>query len=301
MARIVRQPVVRGVVQPPEGQRRPQVVPLGGVVVDHVEDHLDARLVQRPDRRLELQHLLAAVARGVAVVRGEETDGVVAPVVAQPVVDQPVVVDELVDRHQLQGRHPELGEVADDRRVRQRPVGAAQLLGEVRMVHGQTLDVGLVQHGVVVLVARRPVVGPVEVRVHHHRAHRVRGGVQVVARVRPAEVVAVHRLVPADPAADGPRVRVQEQLRPVAAPAALGLVRAVHTESVTLARHDAGQVRVADEGVRLAQLHGRFRPVVVQEAQLDASGGLRVDREVGAGAVVRGTQRIRLSRPDLHR
>jgi hypothetical protein len=59
------------------------VVALGGVVVDDVEDHLDAGLVQRLDHRLELQHLLPAGAvGGVPVVRGEEADGVVAPVVA---------------------------------------------------------------------------------------------------------------------------------------------------------------------------------------------------------------------------
>ncbi|GHH36737.1 hypothetical protein GCM10018773_12240 [Streptomyces candidus] len=38
----------------------------------------------------------------------------------------------------------------------------------------------------------------------------------------------------------------------------------------------------------------------MQEAQFDAFCGLREDREVGAGAVVRGAQGISLSRPDLH-
>jgi hypothetical protein len=48
------------------------VVALGGVVVDDVEDHLDAGRVQRLDHRLELLHLLAAVAvAGVGVLRGE--------------------------------------------------------------------------------------------------------------------------------------------------------------------------------------------------------------------------------------
>ena len=53
----------RRVVDAAERQRRPQVVALGGVVVDHVEDDLDAGRVQRLDHRLELGHLLAAVAR----------------------------------------------------------------------------------------------------------------------------------------------------------------------------------------------------------------------------------------------
>ena len=52
----------------PRNDRWAQVVALGGVVVDDVEDHLDARPVQRPDHRLELQHLLAAGAEAGVVV-----------------------------------------------------------------------------------------------------------------------------------------------------------------------------------------------------------------------------------------
>src|SRR3712207_7606518 len=51
------------------------------------------------DHRLELLHLLAAGAEGrVVVVRGEEADRVVAPVVRQAALLQRVVVHELVDR-----------------------------------------------------------------------------------------------------------------------------------------------------------------------------------------------------------
>ena len=81
---VVDQPVVGGVVEALERQHRAHVVALGGVVVDHVEDHLDAGVVQGLDHLLELLHLLALLAPGrVVVVGGEEGDGVVAPVVAQ--------------------------------------------------------------------------------------------------------------------------------------------------------------------------------------------------------------------------
>ncbi len=301
VARVLRQPVVRRVVDAFEGQRRTQVVALGGVVVDHVQDDLDPGLVQRPDRRLELQHLLAAVAPGgVRVVRREETDGVVAPVVVQAHVDQPVVVHELVHGHQFERGHPELGQVFDDRRVGEGRVGAAQLLGEPRVTHGQALDVGLVDHRVVVLGARRAVVAPVEVRVDHHRGHGVRRRVQVVAPLGRAEVVAVHLLAPPDRPADRLRVRVEQQLRGVAAQPASGVVRAVHPEPVPLSRHHARHVRVPHERVALAQFHRRLRAVVVQQTQLYSVRGLREDREVGSGAVIGGAERIRLSRPDLH-
>ena len=84
-----------------------------------------------------------------------------------------------------------------------------------------------------------------------------------------AEVVAVDRLAPVDPAADRPRVRVEQQLRRVAALPALRRVRAVRPEAVPLPRHDARQIRVPDERVALAQLDRRLRAVVVQQTQLD--------------------------------
>ena len=112
----------------------PEVVALGGVVVDHVEDHLDARLVERPHHGLELGDRAAGMPAGrVLVVRGEEAEGVVAPVVSQPEVEQPVVVQELVHRHQLDRGDVERLEVVDDRRVGQPGVGAAQFLGDAGM------------------------------------------------------------------------------------------------------------------------------------------------------------------------
>ena len=46
--------VVGAVVDAAERQRRPEMIALGRVVVDHVEDDLDAGRVQRLDRLLEL-------------------------------------------------------------------------------------------------------------------------------------------------------------------------------------------------------------------------------------------------------
>ena len=158
---VVDQPVVRGVVDAAHGQRRAEVVALGGVVVDHVEDHLDAGLVQRADHRLELLHLPAR--GGAAAVLGvgrEEADGVVAPVVGQALLDQRGVVDELVHRHQLDRGDAERLQVLDDRRVGEGGVGAAHLLGDVRVRLGEALDVRLVDDGLGVRVAaaggRRP-------------------------------------------------------------------------------------------------------------------------------------------------
>ena len=58
---VIDQSVVRRVVDAAQRQRRAHVIALGGVVVDHVQDDLDAGRVQGLHHGLELLHLLAAV------------------------------------------------------------------------------------------------------------------------------------------------------------------------------------------------------------------------------------------------
>ena len=254
--------------------------------------------VQGADHGLELLHLLAAAAAGrVGVVRGEEADGVVAPVVAQALLVQVAVGDELVHRHQLDRRDAEPLQVRDHRRVGQAQVGAALLVGNDRVLHGQAADVRLVDDGLVVGDARRPVQVPVEVRVHHHRARHVRRGVGVVPPVRVPELVGEHRLPPGDVALDRLGVRVDQQLVRVAALPLGRVVRAVDPVPVPLARADAGQVPVPDEPVHLVQVDARLGAGVVEQAELDPVGYLGEQPEVGPGSVIRGTQRIALARP----
>ena len=72
VARIVgHQPVVGRVVDAAEAQHRPELIAFGGVVVDHVEDDLDAFAVQGLHHRLELRHLRAHVAGASSIaIRG---------------------------------------------------------------------------------------------------------------------------------------------------------------------------------------------------------------------------------------
>ena len=304
---VVDQPVVRGVVDPAHRQRGAHVVALGRVVVDHVEDHLDARVVQVADHRLELLHLAArpAVRLGVGVVRGEERDGVVAPVVGEALLLQVVVGDELVHGHELDGRDPQPLEVVDHQRVRETGVGAAQRLGDVGVRDREALDVRLVDHRLVVGDARVAVAAPVEERVDDHRLGHERRGVLLVALVGRAERVAEHRLVPLHRAVEGLGVGVDQQLVRVAALPLGGVVRAVDPVAVALARLDGGQVAVPDEAVDLAQRDaGLGRPrggvAVGEQAQLHALGDLGEDREVRPGAVVARAQGVRTAWPRPH-
>ena len=86
VAQVVgRQTVVAGIVEAAQGKRRAELAALGGVVVDDVEDQLDAGCVQPSHGDAQL---VGIAVRQVARLRCEEADRVVAPVVAQPLLQQ---------------------------------------------------------------------------------------------------------------------------------------------------------------------------------------------------------------------
>ena len=276
---VVHHPVVGEVVDAAHRQHRAHVVALGGVVVDDVEDHLDVGAVQRLDHRLELLHLalrlgaddVGQLARGdavtghrVAVVRGEEGDRVVAPVVAQAALDEVVVVDELVHRHQLDRRDPERGEVVDDGRVGDGRVRAAHLLGHRRVALREALDVGLVDDRVVHPVVRRAVVAPVEERVGDDGARDVRRAVGRVHLVGVVEVVGEAGLVPVDLAVDRLGVRVEQELGRVAPQPLVRVPRSVDAVAVALAGADVGEVGVPAVAVDLGQLDPHLGAIAVR-------------------------------------
>ena len=79
---LLHQPVVYRVVDAPKAQRRAVVVALGGVVVDHIQDDLDARAVVGFDHFLKFSYLLAELtAGGVLRMRSQEANRIIAPVV----------------------------------------------------------------------------------------------------------------------------------------------------------------------------------------------------------------------------
>jgi hypothetical protein len=287
--RLLPQPVVGGVVDAAHRKGRPKVVALGGVVVDHVEDHLDVGFVQRTNHGLELLDLSAGGGAAAVFRFGrEETDRVVAPVVGKTLVDERRVVDEVMHRHQFDRVDAQRLHMLDDHRVRDRGVRAADLLGDLLVRLGEPLDVRLVDDRVGVFVPGRSIHTPVEVRVDHHRLGHAGRRVVVVAAVRIAEVVAEQRLVPLEGAVDRLRVRVDQQFVRVAALSRGRIVAAVYPVAVALAGLDVGDEAVPDEAVDFGQRHPGLNAVDVEQAQLDLLSGLAEHREIGARAVVGG-------------
>ena len=232
-------------------------------------------------------------------MRGEETDRVVAPVVRQALLLQVGVVDELMDRHELDGRRAQVLEVVDDGGLSQTGVGAPQFLGNHRVQLGHALDVGLVDDRLVVLVVRGTVVTPVEVGVDDHRAHGVARRVLLVAHLRVVEGVGVQSLGRSHLAGDRLGVRVQQQLGGVAAVTGGRVVGARHPVAVLLTRRDSGQVGVPDVAVDLLERHPLLVALVVEQAQVDTGGGRGVEGEVRSRAVIGRPERVGVARPDL--
>jgi hypothetical protein len=100
---VRREQVIAAVVHAAVTVRRPGFVPFGGVVVDHVEPHFDARRVECLYHRPEFFEGLAVRVR---LMGREEVQRHVAPVVA-------LLRIELVDREQLDDRDTELLEVGN--------------------------------------------------------------------------------------------------------------------------------------------------------------------------------------------
>ena len=289
---VLHEAVVGGVVDAAEGQRRAEVIALGGVVVDHVEDDLDAGPVQRLHHGLELRHLLPAAARGgEARIGGEIADRVVAPVVREASIDQVLGRDRVMHRKELDRGHPQPRQILDRRGRHEPGIGAAQIARDVGMPDGEAFDVHLVDHRLVPWDSRWPVVAPAEGPVDHDRLRQVRRAVaivrgQILARI--ADPVAEERLVPAHGAIDRLGIGIEQELRGIEAMALFGLPGPFHAIPVEEPRPGLGQIGVPDVVRLLGQAHA---PLLargidgVEEAELDPRRVLAEQREVHAGAV----------------
>src|SRR3954452_6792782 len=95
-----------------------------------------------------------------------------------------------------------------------------------------------------------------------------------------------HGLVPLHLSIDRFAVRIQQQLRRIAATSGAGIPGTVYAKSVSLAGTDVRDVAVPDESRHLRQIDARLLAVVIEKAKLDARGDLGENGKVGSRAVV---------------
>ena len=282
-AALLVEEVIKAVVEPAEVEGRPLVVPFGRVVEDDVEHDLDPGGVERLDHPAEL--LPGGGVLGVAGIGRlgrAEGDRVVAPEVAellagQRVDERAVVLVELVDRQQLDGRHPQRLQVGD--LLDQAGVGA-------RVPHagrGVPADVQLVEDRVLAQDAPRV---------------EAAGALDLGGRAPPVDQAAagdVPRHAPGPAARQGARRRVEQDdarvvevpdpLRPVHAIAVAELVgQAGDPDMPVVARPVPGGVERDLGGDLRAAMLGEDqrdrRPVPADQGEVDAvRGHARPQRE----------------------
>src|SRR6202012_377464 len=166
---------------------------------------------------------------------------VVAPVVGQAPAGQEALGHELVHRQQLDRGDLQVLQVAGGGLVAQAGVGTAQRGRYVRVLHGEALDVHVVEQGVGVRAAQRPGAGPgVGGGVDDQAAGHVGGRVGVAGGVGVAAHVPEHVGVVGHGAADRPGVRVEQRFGGVAADAGGRVVGARGPEAVGLPGAHAG-------------------------------------------------------------
>ena len=156
--------VVGAVVVAAEADGRAVDPALGGVVVDHVEDDLEAGRVQVLDHLLELGDLPAArTARRVRRRAARRSRSCCSPSSWTGRARRlRRLGQEVLHGQQLDRGDAEVDEVVDDRRVAEPRVSAALVLRHVRVEAGEALDMCLVDHGALPRHVGPPVVAPVE-------------------------------------------------------------------------------------------------------------------------------------------
>ena len=261
--------------------------------------------MQGGDHGLELGHLAAGAAGPdggrVAVVGGEEADGVVAPVIGEPPLDQERLRHVLVHREQLDRGHPEVGQVGQRGVVAQPRIGAAQLEGHAGMAHGEPLDMHLVDDGVGVAVpGPGGGVGPVEGGVDDQAAGDMGGRVERAGPVGVADVVPEDLRAEPDRPGGGPGVGVEQQLGRVAAHPTGRLPGVGGAVAVRLADAHTLDEAVPDAGVVVRQGDPCLGAGVVEQAQQHRVGHARRHREVGPARAWGGPQREAAARAHPH-
>src|SRR6185312_2254426 len=174
-------------------------------------------------------------------------DRVVAPVVRETAVEQMAVVDEGVDRQELDRSHPERLDVLDYGRGAETLIGSAMRLGYAGVALGKAAQMGLVDDRAIPgdgAAARLAL--PVEIGVDDDAFVHVRLAVALVeSRVVPAfHAVAEHCRMPLEVAEMAAGIGVEQQLMRVEAVAGGGLVGTVYAVAVNRAGPDAARIAV---------------------------------------------------------
>ncbi len=261
-ARVVDEPeaavmaIVARLVEAAQRQRRPFGIALAGVVVDDIEDDLEAGSVEALHRIADLSETAGSEAR----IGRHERHRIVAPAIAEAERRQMALVDPGGERHQFDRVDPECHEMVDHRRMRQRRHCAAQFLRHLRMQLRERLDRDLIDD------PRPPRPRPRwrPLRPLDDALGNEGGGIDASCR----KLGAVKE-GPVEPA----RIRIDQQFRRIEAMATLRRIGPVGAQPVALAFRKAG--KESEKHVTLPMRQGetlRFPVRLVKQADIDPAG-----------------------------
>ena len=258
------------------------LVAFGRVVVDHVQHHFQPLCMQVLDHPAEFRSDGCRVVRlrGQARIRATKAQRVVAPVIALPALRQGRLIQAILHRQQRQRGHPQRLEVSHCRRMRQTGIGSLQGFRNAGMGLAEALHVHFVEHQIGHRVTWRVQVARRHAQGRGNAGLECGGGVLLrVALIAPNNLAGI---------------RVQQQVPRVEALTVLRIVNAVRTKPVNQSGAGASQKAVKNTVVRTSQVAALCLglAVGVKQAQLDALGMQRKDREIDTAVAHLGAHRF---------
>ena len=284
------------------------MIAFDGVIINHIEDHLEAGGVKSSHHRLELGHLLAHLATaGILTMWRKKSDRVVAPIINQAALNQPFVIDMGVDRQEFHRSDPEILQVSDRRFAPQAGIGAAQLLRNIRPKLCETFYMHLVNHRLSQRRSRLAVVAPIKCIVDHDRLGHAPGVVAKILReilLLVAHDVGKHFVSPIHAARDRFRVRIDQYLGVVETQAPLRIVRTRNAIAIELTGARVRKKHMPDMLSALGDWNSNiflWRIDSIEQAKIDPGRVFGKKSEVHAASRPSCTQRIRVPEPSLYR
>ena len=230
-------------------------------------------------------HLADIPAFKIALVRGKEGQGIVAPIVREAFFDQIVVVRKGMDRQQLNRGHTKLCQMLDHRLGRQRGKSAAISLHDAGVLHRQAFDMRLVDDGFVPAGAQGIVAVPLVIVTGNNAFwHELRRVPVVKGQIVFADLIAEQGIIPDQLAHQRAGIWVKQQLVWIKPVAIFWIVGAMHTVAITLADFQAGHKAVPNAAFHIGQGDaGRLILAgFVVQTQLNLFGGVGKEGEVDA-------------------
>ena len=208
----------------------------------------------------------ARTAAEYALIRSEIPDRVVAPVICEAAINEELLGDAFVDWEQFYSSYPQLDQMSNGCLVGESSISAAEFRRDVRMGHRKTLDVHLVNDGVGVRVMGARSLGPREARVDHQATRNEAGRVQGARLFGVTRRITEHFWAVVDRAANGPGIRISQQLGRVAAHPIYRVVRTGGAKTVGLSRPYARYEAVPHAGVVLLKRQLRLGSRSIEKA-----------------------------------